>query len=125
MSIKFDIIDYLSGLTAYVFDVSVLRRVAMDNGVAEVREYNELDAEQIDRCKMSLLETLVLAPSQSASQTNKHGEYQMQTGSQMLTDQTREAIKAELRMLYRRYGEDERLQTLDSADTTMEWITEY
>lgn len=125
MSIKFDIIDYLSGLTAYVFDVSVLRRVAMDNGVAEVREYNELDAEQIDRCKMSLLETLVLAPSQSASQTNKHGEYQMQTGSQMLTDKTREAIKAELRMLYRRYGEDERLQTLDSADATMEWITEY
>ena len=125
MSIKFDIIDYLSGLTAYVFDVSVLRRVAMDNGVAEVREYNELDAEQIDRCKMSLLETLVLAPSQSASQTNKHGEYQMQTGSQMLTDKTREAIKAELRMLYRRYGEDERLRTLDSADTTMEWITEY
>lgn len=125
MSIKFDIIDYLSGLTAYVFDVSVLRRVAMDNGVAEVREYNELDAEQIDRCKMSLLETLVLAPSQSASQTNKHGEYQMQTGSQMLTDKTREAIKAELRMLYRRYGEDERLQQLDSADTTMEWITEY
>ena len=125
MSIKFDIIDYLSGLTAYVFDVSVLRRVAMDNGVAEVREYNELDAEQIDRCKMSLLETLVLAPSQSASQTNKHGEYQMQTGSQMLTDKTREAIKAELRMLYRRYGEDERLQRLDSADTTMEWITEY
>ena len=43
----------------------------------------------------------------------------------MLTDKTREAIKAELRMLYRRYGEDERLQTLDSADTTMEWITEY
>jgi len=125
MSIKFDIIDYLSGLTAYVFDVSVLRRVAMDNGVAEVREYNELDAEQIDRCKMSLLETLVLAPSQSASQTNKHGEYQMQTGSQMLTDKTREAIKAELRMLYRRYGEDERLQQLDSADATMEWITEY
>ena len=125
MSIKFDIIDYLSGLTAYVFDVSVLRRVAMDNGVAEVREYNELDAEQIDRCKMSLLETLVLAPSQSASQANKHGEYQTQTGSQMLTDKTREAIKAELRMLYRRYGEDERLQTLDSADATMEWITEY
>lgn len=125
MSIKFDIIDYLSGLTAYVFDVSVLRRVALDNGVAEVREYNELDAEQIDRCKMSLLETLVLAPSQSASQTNKHGEYQMQTGSQMLTDKTREAIKAELRMLYRRYGEDERLQQLDSADATMEWITEY
>lgn len=125
MSIKFDIIDYLSGLTAYVFDVSVLRRVALDNGVAEVREYNELDAEQIDRCKMSLLETLVLAPSQSASQTNKHGEYQTQTGSQMLTDKTREAIKAELRMLYGRYGEDERLQQLDSADTTMEWITEY
>lgn len=125
MSIKFDIIDYLSGLTAYVFDVSVLRRVAMDNGVAEVREYNELDAEQIDRCKMSLLETLVLAPSQSASQTNKHGEYQTQTGSQMLTDKTRETIKAELRMLYRRYGEDERLQQLDSADATMEWITEY
>lgn len=125
MSIKFDIIDYLSGLTAYVFDVSVLRRVALDNGVAEVRDYNELDAEQIDRCKMSLLETLVLAPSQSASQTNKHGEYQMQTGSQMLTDKTREAIKAELRMLYRRYGEDERLQQLDSADATMEWITEY
>ena len=125
MSIKFDIIDYLSGLTAYVFDVSVLRRVAMDNGVAEVREYNELDAEQIDRCKMSLLETLVLAPSQSASQTNKHGEYQTRTGSHMLTDKTREAIKAELRMLYRRYGEDERLQQLDSADTTMEWITEY
>ena len=44
MTRKFDIIDYLSGLTNFVFDKAVLNRVALDCGVSEVTEYGQLTA---------------------------------------------------------------------------------
>lgn len=124
MTIAFDIIDYLSGLTGYVFDISVLKRVALDCGVASVQSYDELDEERRDRCKIALLETLVISPNQSASQTNKHGEYQTQVGSQTITEHTRETVKSELRRLYKRYNEEEKLAALNNSDATLEWIHE-
>ena len=47
MNESFDIYDdFLSGLTGYTFDISVLKRVALECGVAEVTEYSELTEEQ-------------------------------------------------------------------------------
>lgn len=117
---SFDIYDYLSGLTGYVFDISVLKRVALNQGVNDVSDYSELTEEQKDRCKIELLETLLITPRQSASQTNKHGEWQTQTGSQTLTAASLENISKELRRLYRKYDELEKLDAMD--DGTLQWL---
>jgi len=121
-NMTFNIIDFIAGLYPYVFDIAVLRRVAYDCGVIEITEYSELTEEQKDRCKMALLETLVLNPYQTASQTSKHGEWQEQTGSQMTTAKNIESIKNELKRLYKKYGEDEKLEQLESETTNLEWM---
>ena len=121
-NMTFNIIDFIAGLYPYVFDISVLRRVAYDCGVIEITEYSELTEEQKDRCKIALLETLVLNPYQTASLTSKHGEWQEQTGSQMTTAKNIESIKNELRRLYKKYGEDEKLEQLESETANLEWM---
>ena len=121
-NMTFNIIDFIAGLYPYVFDIAVLRRVAYDCGVIEITEYSELTEEQKDRCRIALLETLVLNPYQTASQTSKHGEWQEQTGSQMTTAKNIESIKNELKRLYNKYGEDEKLEQLESETTNLEWM---
>lgn len=121
-NMTFNIIDFIAGLYPYVFDIAVLRRVAYDCGVIEITEYSELTEEQKDRCKIALLETLVLNPYQTASQTSKHGEWQEQTGSQMTTAKNIESIKSELKRLYKKYGEDEKLEQLESETANLEWM---
>ena len=121
-NMTFNIIDFIAGLYPYVFDIAVLRRVAYDCGVIEITEYSELTEEQKDRCKIALLETLVLNPYQTASQTSKHGEWQEQTGSQMTTAKNIESIKNELRRLYNKYGMDEELEQLESETANLEWM---
>ena len=121
-NMTFNIIDFIAGLYPYVFDIAVLRRVAYDCGVIEITAYSELTEEQKDRCKIALLETLVLNPYQTASQTSKHGEWQEQTGSQMTTAKNIESIKNELKRLYKKYGEDEKLEQLESETANLEWM---
>ena len=121
-NMTFNIIDFIAGLYPYVFDIAVLRRVAYDCGVIEITEYSELTEEQKDRCRIALLETLVLNPYQTASQTSKHGEWQEQTGSQMTTAKNIESIKNELKMLYKKYGEYEKLEQLENETANMEWM---
>ena len=121
-NMTFNIIDFIAGLYPYVFDIAVLRRVAYDCGVIEITEYSELTEEQKDRCKIALLETLVLNPYQTASQTSKHGEWQEQTGSQMTTAKNIESIKNELKRLYKKYGEYEKLEQLESETANLEWM---
>ena len=121
-SMTFNIIDFIAGLYPYVFDIAVLRRVAYDCGVIEITEYSELTEEQKDRCRIALLETLVLNPYQTASQTSKHGEWQEQTGSQMTTAKNIESIKNELKRLYNKYGEDEKLEQLENETANLEWM---
>lgn len=121
-NMTFNIIDFIAGLYPYVFDIAVLRRVAYDCGVIEITEYSELTEEQKDRCKIALLETLVLNPYQTASQTSKHGEWQEQTGSQMTTAKNIESIKNELKRLYKKYDEDEKLEQLESETANLEWM---
>ena len=121
-NMTFNIIDFIAGLYPYVFDIAVLRRVAYDCGVIEITEYSELTEEQKDSCRIALLETLVLNPYQTASQTSKHGEWQEQTGSQMTTAKNIESIKNELKRLYKKYGEDEKLEQLESETANLEWM---
>lgn len=123
--LSFDILDYLSGLTNFVFDKSVLKRVAIDCGVIEVTSYADLTQEQRDRCKVELLETIVFGVYQTASTTNQHGSYTLTVGAQTVTSKALESIKSELRRLYTKYGDEEKLNTLNDSDGCVKWIEEH
>ena len=122
--IKFDIIEWLSGLTNFIFDKAVLKRVAIECGVAEVKSYADIGEEERDRCRMALLETIVFGPAQTASSTSQHGSYSLTVGAQTVSAASLECIKAELRRLYGKYGETGKMQTLDEAGGEMKWIEE-
>lgn len=121
---KFDILDYLSGLTNYVFDKSILNRVALECEVMGVERYADLTNEQKDRCKIALLETIVYGPYQTASSTNQHGAYTLTIGAQTITSAALESIKAELKRLYKKYRETDKLDALDTTDGEIKWIEE-
>lgn len=121
---KFDIIDYLSGITNFVFDKSVLNRVALECEVSEVEAFADLTQEDKDKCKIALLETIVYGPYQTASSTNQHGAYTLTVGAQTITSAALESIKAELRRLYKKYDDSDKLDALDATDGEMKWIQE-
>jgi len=127
MATDFNILDYLSGLTNFVFDKSVLNRVALKCGVADMSDFTEMTDEKEDRCKMMLLETIVYGPHSTASSTNQHGSWTLTVGSQAITEAALESIKSELKRLYKKYGEDEKLEALEDTGGMMQWIdeTEY
>ena len=121
---KFDILDYLSGMTNFVFDKSVLNRVALECGVSEAESYVDVTEEQRDMCKAALLETIVFGPYQTASSTNQHGAYTLTIGAQTITSAALESIKAELRRLYKKYGDEDKLDALDATDGEVKWVEE-
>lgn len=121
----FDILDYLSGMTNFVFDKSVLNRIALDCGVSEITSYVDLTDEDKDRCKIALLETIIYGVYQTASTSVQHGSYQLSVGAQTITAAMLERLKAELRRLYKKYGEEDKLEDLNALDGEVKWINEY
>lgn len=121
---KFDILDYLSGMTNFVFDKSALQNVALDCGVAEVTVYADLTDEQKDRCKIALFEKIVFGVYQTASTTSQHGSYTLTVGAQTITSAALESIKSELRRLYKKYDEEDKLEALNEATGEVRWVDE-
>ena len=119
---KFNIINYLAGMTGFVFDKDVLQRIALDCGVSEVIEYSELTQENKDRCMIALLRTILNTPYSTASHTSKHGEWQEQIGSQSLTAAFREDIRAQLKKLAQKYDDEELLEELEDMGATLQWM---
>lgn len=123
--IKFDIIDYLSGLTNFVFDKAVLNRIAVECGVAEATSYADLTETDRDHCRIALLETVLFGPYQTASSTSQHGSYSLTVGAQTITEAAMKGIREELRRLYAKYNENDKLETLNSTEGEMKWIDEW
>lgn len=73
---------------------------------------------------MALLETIVFGVYQTASTTNQHGAYTLTVGAQTITSKALESIKSELRRLYKKYGEDDKLEALQESDGEVKWIEE-
>lgn len=97
----FEIISYLEGLTGFVFDKTVLERVARERAVFNVKHFEELTQEQKDLCKADLLYTAYCSPDVWASQTMAHGSFSKTTGSQTL--QKKEKILEMAMALYEKY----------------------
>lgn len=118
----FDVIRHIAGILPYVFDRDVLVNVAVRCGVDSVSVKEDFTPEMYDRCKIALLETMLLSPSVTASHTSKHGEWQEQVGSQTLDSKLVERIKNELRRLYEKYGMEDEIDSLDSTEASLQWV---
>ena len=120
MDEKFDILEYLSGLTSFVFDKAVLKRIALDRGVLSVTSYSELDDKTKDLLRADLLLAAYLSPNVWASYTHSHGSYSQTTGSQTIYIEEKERIYNMLRNIYSKY-DDAKLEEI-GEEYTMDFL---
>lgn len=121
MAVKFDILDFLSGLTGFVFDKSVLTRIAWEREVTEVASYDELDSKTIDLLRADLLYTAYLSPNVLASQTNAHGSYSCTTGSQTIYASEKDKLYNAFVAIYKKYN-DSKLAEVESSAGNLQWM---
>lgn len=115
----FDIIEYLSGLTGFVFDKAVLKRIAMERGVLNATNIGDIDKKTRDLLLADLLLTVYMSPNSSASITQTHGAYTQVVGSQTITD--KESLYNMIVSLYRRW-DDDKLDDIQDAGATLQWL---
>ena len=119
MNDKFDIIDYLSGLTGFVFDKAVLKRIALDRQVLEVPP-TDLDAKTKDLLRADLLYVAYVSPNVWASSTHSHGSFSQTIGSQTIYIEDKERIYNIFMGIYRKYN-DAKLEEVDD-NGTLQWL---
>lgn len=117
----FDIIEYLSGLTQFVFDKAVLKRIAYDRDVIEVTDYEELDAKTRDLLRADLLYTAYISPNVWASSTQSHGSYTKTIGSQTIYAEEKERLYNSFVSTYRKYSDD-KLEEIEGNEATLQWL---
>lgn len=121
MADKFDIIEYLSGLTGFVFDKAVLKRIALDRGVYCVQNYVELTQQDKDLLKADLLLVAYLSPNVWASSTHAHGSFSQTIGSQTFYTEDKERLYNQFINIYKKY-DDEKLEELEGSDSNLQWL---
>ena len=114
----FTIIDYMSGLTGFVFDKSVLLRIAIDRKVSG-RDPSTLEQRERDLLTADLLKVAYLSPNTIASRTSQHGAYTRTVGSQQIQD--RDEIYKMMVGLYRKWN-DEALEDVDGMSENLQWL---
>ena len=118
---EFNIIEYLSGLTGFVFDKTVLQRIALERGVNEVTSYDELDTQTKDLLRADLLYTAYSAPNVWASSSNSHGGYTKSIGSQTLYAKEKERLYNMFYHIYKKYNDD-KLEEIKNNEATLQWL---
>lgn len=118
---EFDIIEYLSGLTTYVFDKAVLKRIAYDREVSEVIDYAALDQRTKDLLLADVLYTAYLSPNVIASSAHAHGSFSQTIGSQTIHEQEKERLYNTFFKIYSKYN-DNKLEELKDSDSNLQWL---
>lgn len=118
---KVNIIEYLSGLTAYVFDKSVLKRIALDRGVLGIEDCTELDEQTRDLLKADLYYTAYMSPNVWASSTHSHGSFSQTIGSQTIYNEERERLYNMFMRIYTKYN-DKMLSEVSASDSNLQWL---
>lgn len=120
MTDKFDIIEYLSGLTGFVFDKSVLKRIAYDRDVFGVQDYAELDSKTKDLLRADLLYTAYISPNVWASSTHAHGSFSQTIGSQTIYTEDREKLYNAFISIYSKYNDSKLAEIEDNGN--LQWL---
>ena len=121
MADGFDIIEYISGLTQFIFDKAVFKRIALDRGVSEVTSVNELTQKDKDLLRADLLYTAYLSPNIWASSTQSHGSYTKSIGGQTIHTADKERLYNTFVNIYSKY-EDDKLEEIQQNDATLQWL---
>lgn len=121
MAVEFNIINYMAGLTGYVFDKDVLTRVAWERDVTDVTSYDELDQKAVDLLKADLLYTAYVSPSTWASSTSSHGSFTSTVGSQTISKTDRERLYDMFMAIYKKYG-DEKYDEICESQGSLQWL---
>ena len=108
----FDIYQYMSGLTGFVFDKAVLTRIALEREVTEVTDYSELTKKDRDLLTADLLLAAYLSPTTWAS----YGSFKKGVGSQTMYN--KEDIYDYLYNIYKKY-DDEKIEELKDNSATV------
>jgi hypothetical protein len=117
----FDIIEYLSGITQFVFDKAVLKRIAYDRDVVNVTDYEELDDRTKDLLRADLLYTAYMSPNVWASSTNSHGSYTKSIGSQTIYAEEKERLYNTFVSIYKKY-DDPILDQVEELGGDLQWL---
>ena len=118
---KFDIIEFISSLTGFVFDKAVLKRIALERQVYDATDFNQLSKQDIDLMRADLLLTAYLSPNVIASSTQAHGSYSQTIGSQTINSADKEKLYNIFYGIYKRYNDD-KLSEVEGLDSTLEWL---
>lgn len=110
------IIDYIDGLTAFVLDKAVLKRIALDRGVSDVAPQN-LTQQQKDLLLADVLFVIWSGPNNTPSQSHQHGQFSTTRGSQTYGD--KESIYDTMIKLYKKYG-DAKLSLI--PESSLSWM---
>jgi hypothetical protein len=116
----FDIIEYLSGLTQFTFDKAVLKRIALERGVAEVYNFDELTQENKDLLRADLYYTAYLSATTWASSTVSHSGYSKTIGNLIVSASDKERLYNIIVGIYRKY-DDDKLEEIE-GNGTLQWL---
>lgn len=118
---EFNIIEYLSGLTGYVFDKATLTRIALERDVDGVTDHKELDTKTKDLLRADLLYTAYYSPNVWASSSNSHGSYTKSIGSQSISPAEKERLYNAFYYIYKKYNDD-KLDEIRNSEGTLQWL---
>ena len=118
---EFNIIEYLSGLTGFVFDKTVLERIAIERNVANIASFEELDTRTKDLLRADLLYTAYFSPNVWASSSNSHGGYTKSIGSQTLYAKEKERLYNMFYHIYSKYNDD-KLEEIQDNECNLQWL---
>lgn len=121
MSSDFKILDYMSGLTGFLFDKAVLESIALERGVLEVENYTDLTERDRDLLKADMFYTAYLSPTTTASMNHSHGSYSKSDGSQTISTQDKERIYNIFMALYRKW-DDPKAEEIANNVGTLQWL---
>lgn len=123
MNESFDPIAYLNGLTRFVFEKDTLVNIAYENGLMSITDRSVIDEPTKDHCLIALYEMVVNGPWSVASSSLQHGDYRQDIGSETVTAAIIQNLKDRLKMLYKKYGMEEALATMEDGGG-MTWVNE-
>lgn len=83
---EFNIINYMRGLTGYVFREDVLRRIAVERGVENATSIEDIDRRSRNLMIADMLMVLFTSPNNSGTKTKSHGDFTLTIGGQIITD---------------------------------------
>lgn len=113
----FDVIEYISGLTGYVFDKAVLKNIALSRGVENVTLPQQIDYRTRELLRADLLYTAYCSPNTMASMSQQHGSFSRSVGHQTTTD--KETLYNIFMGIYRKYN-DPMAENIEGG--TLQWL---